>query len=137
MVPTRFRTSTELDLNQCRPVVKYTELVLNRPDTAPVPALYRAVPRFYPCETCKTSLPMEDKHGMCASCLGPEHAKEALVNRSFGKFCAPFSKRMLEKRLSRSSEERSASLLLLSALPHQPLLQRWLHPHPMALRPGK
>ncbi|MGH0160928.1 UNVERIFIED_CONTAM: hypothetical protein FKN15_051152 [Acipenser sinensis] len=35
-------------------------------------------------------LPMKDKHGRCSSCLGPEHAKEELVNRSFCKFCAPF-----------------------------------------------
>ncbi|MGH0127888.1 UNVERIFIED_CONTAM: hypothetical protein FKN15_052290 [Acipenser sinensis] len=41
------------------------------------------MPGFYPSETCKASLPSEDKHGRCSSCLGPEHAKEALVNRSF------------------------------------------------------
>ncbi|MGH0166975.1 UNVERIFIED_CONTAM: hypothetical protein FKN15_051987 [Acipenser sinensis] len=64
--------------------------------------------RFYPCETCKARLHIEDKHGRCLSCLGPEHAKEALANRSFCEFCAPFSKRTLEKRLSRSSKECSA-----------------------------
>ncbi|MGH0127887.1 UNVERIFIED_CONTAM: hypothetical protein FKN15_052289 [Acipenser sinensis] len=41
------------------------------------------MPGFYPSETCKASLPIEDKHGRCYSCLGPEHTKEALVNRSF------------------------------------------------------
>ncbi|MGH0166017.1 UNVERIFIED_CONTAM: hypothetical protein FKN15_050078 [Acipenser sinensis] len=52
-----------------------------------------------PCETYKASLPIEDKHG----------TKEALANRSVCKFCAPFSKRTLEKQLSLSSKECSAS----------------------------
>ncbi|MGH0185306.1 UNVERIFIED_CONTAM: hypothetical protein FKN15_017439 [Acipenser sinensis] len=75
------------------------------------PILYIALlvpcimPWFYPCETCKASLPMENKHGRCSSCLGLEHAEEALVNHSFCKCCAPFFKRMLEKRLSHSSKE--------------------------------
>ncbi|MGH0129125.1 UNVERIFIED_CONTAM: hypothetical protein FKN15_038372 [Acipenser sinensis] len=62
------------------------------------------------CATCKASLPMEDKHD-----------KDALANRCFCEFCAPFPKHMLEKRLSRSS------------LPHHPLIERWLRPPPMAL----
>ncbi|MGH0121269.1 UNVERIFIED_CONTAM: hypothetical protein FKN15_074842 [Acipenser sinensis] len=43
-------------------------------------------PGFYLCATCKASLPVEDKQGRCSSCLGPEHAKEALMNRSFSLF---------------------------------------------------
>ncbi|MGH0116090.1 UNVERIFIED_CONTAM: hypothetical protein FKN15_023123 [Acipenser sinensis] len=86
------------------------------------------MPGFYACDTCKASLPVEDKHGRCSSCLRPEHTKEALVNHSFCEFCAHFSKRTLEKHLSRSSTE-----LLHSALPHHPLLERWLRPHSMAL----
>ncbi|MGH0156807.1 UNVERIFIED_CONTAM: hypothetical protein FKN15_059229 [Acipenser sinensis] len=68
------------------------------------------MPGFYPCKTCRANLPIEDKHDRCSSCLGPEHAKEALAYRSVCGFCAPFSKRTLEKRLSRSFKEHPASL---------------------------
>ncbi|MGH0149221.1 UNVERIFIED_CONTAM: hypothetical protein FKN15_014631 [Acipenser sinensis] len=40
------------------------------------------MPGFHSCDLCKTGLPMEDRLGKCAACLGPEHAKEALVNRN-------------------------------------------------------
>ncbi|MGH0144182.1 UNVERIFIED_CONTAM: hypothetical protein FKN15_044874 [Acipenser sinensis] len=76
------------------------------------------MPGFYPCETCEASLPVEDKHGRCSSCLSPEHAKEALDNRSICEVCAPFSKRMLQRRLYLSSKSALRPLLLLNALPH-------------------
>ncbi|MGH0166304.1 UNVERIFIED_CONTAM: hypothetical protein FKN15_057005 [Acipenser sinensis] len=75
------------------------------------------MPRFYPCETCKASLPIEGKNGRCFYCQGLEHAKEALANRSFCKF---FSKWMLEKWLSRSYKERSASLTPAQCPSHSP-----------------
>ncbi|MGH0133194.1 UNVERIFIED_CONTAM: hypothetical protein FKN15_072331 [Acipenser sinensis] len=65
------------------------------------------MPGFHSGDACKTGLPMEDTHGRCAACLGPEHAKEALANCSSYEFCASFSKRTLENRVSRSSVERS------------------------------
>ncbi|MGH0157771.1 UNVERIFIED_CONTAM: hypothetical protein FKN15_058560 [Acipenser sinensis] len=56
-------------------------------------------------ETCKASLPIEDKHDRCMT-----DAKEALANSSFYEFCTPFFKYSLEKRLFRSSTEHSVSL---------------------------
>ncbi|MGH0152444.1 UNVERIFIED_CONTAM: hypothetical protein FKN15_022452 [Acipenser sinensis] len=59
---------------------------------------------------CKKGFPTEDRHGRCVACLGLEHAKEALADRSYCKFCASFSTRTLEKRVLRSSVERSLSV---------------------------
>ncbi|MGH0169340.1 UNVERIFIED_CONTAM: hypothetical protein FKN15_067092 [Acipenser sinensis] len=53
---------------------------------------------------------MEGRHGRCAACLGPEHAKEALTNLNFCEFCASFSKCTLEKQVFRSFRERSSSI---------------------------
>ncbi|MGH0185052.1 UNVERIFIED_CONTAM: hypothetical protein FKN15_016727 [Acipenser sinensis] len=79
------------------------------------------MPGFYPCETCKASLPVEDKHSRCSSCLGPEHAKETLVNCSFCEFCASFCK---------------CSSLLHSVFLHHSVRERWLLPPPMTLCQG-
>ncbi|MGH0118005.1 UNVERIFIED_CONTAM: hypothetical protein FKN15_047010, partial [Acipenser sinensis] len=72
-----YRTGTEVTA----PVPYLTNTVLqspNRPGTILVPTHYRhpqsgtcIMPEFYPCETCKASLPVEDKHSRCSSCLGP------------------------------------------------------------------
>ncbi|MGH0165694.1 UNVERIFIED_CONTAM: hypothetical protein FKN15_049444 [Acipenser sinensis] len=133
-LPVRYQTGPARVLT--RPVDIYKQI-----EAAPVQLyLYTALlapcimPGFYVCVTCKASLPIKDKHGRCSSCLGPDHAKEALANRSFCDFCAPFSKHTLEKRLSHSSTERSASLAPAQRSSHQHLLERWLHPHPRALR---
>ncbi|MGH0115273.1 UNVERIFIED_CONTAM: hypothetical protein FKN15_006701 [Acipenser sinensis] len=58
-------------------------------------------------DTCKPGLPVEDRHGRCSACLGLEHAKEELASRNSCEFCASFTKCTLEKRVSRSSVERS------------------------------
>ncbi|MGH0138311.1 UNVERIFIED_CONTAM: hypothetical protein FKN15_003622 [Acipenser sinensis] len=68
------------------------------------------MPGFYPCDICKANHPIEDKHGRCSSCLGPEQAKGALADCSFCELCVSFSKHTLEKRVSRSSMERSTSI---------------------------
>ncbi|MGH0134756.1 UNVERIFIED_CONTAM: hypothetical protein FKN15_006929 [Acipenser sinensis] len=88
------------------------------------------MPGFYPCKTCKASLPVENKHSKCTSCLGPEHAKEALVNCSFSKFCASFFKCTLEKRLSHSSTERSVSLNLAQSSSTSPSGRQAAAPSP-------
>ncbi|MGH0138530.1 UNVERIFIED_CONTAM: hypothetical protein FKN15_034377 [Acipenser sinensis] len=65
---------------------------------------------FYLCDICKKGLPTEDSHGRCAAYLGLEHTEEALVECSYSEFCAYFSTRTLEKRVSHSSVECSLSV---------------------------
>ncbi|MGH0121377.1 UNVERIFIED_CONTAM: hypothetical protein FKN15_072411 [Acipenser sinensis] len=47
-------------------------------------------------------MPQEDRHTLCARCLGVHHATSALGDETFCDICAAFQHQVLRKRLDRA-----------------------------------
>ncbi|MGH0125947.1 UNVERIFIED_CONTAM: hypothetical protein FKN15_025167 [Acipenser sinensis] len=64
---------------------------------------------FYPCTACNASIPQEDKHTLCARCLGVQHAILALKRDLACSICEAFQSRVKEAHLERATRASSAS----------------------------
>ncbi|MGH0162788.1 UNVERIFIED_CONTAM: hypothetical protein FKN15_043332 [Acipenser sinensis] len=56
---------------------------------------------FHPCTACNANIPQEDKHTLCAQCLGVQQATSALEREMSCSICAAFQPRVKEHRLVR------------------------------------
>ncbi|MGH0168983.1 UNVERIFIED_CONTAM: hypothetical protein FKN15_055776 [Acipenser sinensis] len=75
-----------------------------------LPAVLNCPPPFHnPCMACKAKLPHEDKHYLCARCLGVQHATLALKRDVACSICAAFQPQVRENRLERATRASSAS----------------------------
>ncbi|MGH0170767.1 UNVERIFIED_CONTAM: hypothetical protein FKN15_003977 [Acipenser sinensis] len=64
---------------------------------------------FHPCTACNANIPREDKHTLCARCLGVQHATLALKRDVANSICTAFQPRVKEARLDRVTKASSAS----------------------------
>ncbi|MGH0161957.1 UNVERIFIED_CONTAM: hypothetical protein FKN15_076193 [Acipenser sinensis] len=64
---------------------------------------------FHSCMACNTNIPQEDKHTLCARCLGIQHATLALEREVACSICAAFQPRVKENRLERARKASSVS----------------------------
>ncbi|MGH0139494.1 UNVERIFIED_CONTAM: hypothetical protein FKN15_071848 [Acipenser sinensis] len=64
---------------------------------------------FHPFTACNTNIPQEDKHTLCAQCLGIQHATLALERDVACSICEAFQPRVKEARLERATRSSSAS----------------------------
>ncbi|MGH0123302.1 UNVERIFIED_CONTAM: hypothetical protein FKN15_056957 [Acipenser sinensis] len=62
-----------------------------------------------PCMACKAKVPHEDKHTLCAWCLGVQHATLALEREVACSICAAFQPWVRENRLERATRASSTS----------------------------
>ncbi|MGH0144924.1 UNVERIFIED_CONTAM: hypothetical protein FKN15_039614 [Acipenser sinensis] len=66
---------------------------------------------FHPCTACDANVPQEDKHTVCAQCLGVQHATLALERDGACSICVAFQPRVKESRIERATKTSSASLV--------------------------
>ncbi|MGH0152210.1 UNVERIFIED_CONTAM: hypothetical protein FKN15_035801 [Acipenser sinensis] len=64
---------------------------------------------FHPCTACNANILQEDKHTLCALCLGIQHATLALERDVACSICAAFQPRVKENRLERVTKASSVS----------------------------
>ncbi|XP_058885870.1 uncharacterized protein LOC131737915 [Acipenser ruthenus] len=64
---------------------------------------------FHACTSCRANIPQEDRHTLCARCLGVQHATLALEREVACSICVAFQPRVKENRLEWATRVSSAS----------------------------
>ncbi|MGH0175712.1 UNVERIFIED_CONTAM: hypothetical protein FKN15_071649 [Acipenser sinensis] len=59
--------------------------------------------KFHPCTACNANIPQEDKHTLCARCLGIQHATLALEMEVACSICVAFQPWVKESELERAT----------------------------------
>ncbi|MGH0151504.1 UNVERIFIED_CONTAM: hypothetical protein FKN15_052691 [Acipenser sinensis] len=65
--------------------------------------------RFHACTSCSANMPGEDRHTLCAQCLGVQHATLALKREGACSICTAFQPRVKESMLERATRAISMS----------------------------
>ncbi|MGH0117271.1 UNVERIFIED_CONTAM: hypothetical protein FKN15_032238 [Acipenser sinensis] len=70
---------------------------------------------FHPCTACNANIPQEDKHTLCARCLGVRHATLALERNMACSICEAFQPRVKEACLERATRASFTSSMTVSS----------------------